>query len=29
MIKVFNADERVFTSNGDKILQPLKAIILI
>lgn len=28
MIKVFNADERVFTSNGDKILHPLKAVIL-
>ena len=28
MIKVFNADERVFTNNGEKILQPLKAVIL-
>lgn len=28
MIKVFNADEKVFTNNGEKILQPLKAIIL-
>ena len=28
MIKVFNADERVFTNNGEKILHPLKAIIL-
>jgi phage minor structural protein len=28
MIKVFNAHERVFTNNGDKILQPLKAVIL-
>lgn len=28
MIKVFNAEERVFTNNGDKILNPLKAIIL-
>ena len=28
MIKVFNANERVFTSNGDKILHPLKAVIL-
>ena len=28
MIKVFNADENVFTSNGDKILHPLKAVIL-
>ena len=27
MIKVFNANERVFTSNGDKILHPIKAII--
>lgn len=28
MIKVFNAHERVFTNNGEKILQPLKAVIL-
>lgn len=28
MIKVFNANERVFTNNGEKILQPIKAIIL-
>lgn len=28
MIKVFNANERVFTSNGEKILKPLKAVIL-
>lgn len=28
MIKVFNADERVFTRNGEKILKPLKAVIL-
>ncbi len=28
MIKVFNADERVFTNNGEKILNPLKAVIL-
>lgn len=28
MIKIFNADERVFTSNGDKILNPLKAVIV-
>lgn len=28
MIKVFNADERVFNNNGEKILQPLKAVIL-
>lgn len=28
MIKVFNANERVFTSNGDKILHPIKAVIL-
>ena len=28
MIKVFNANERVFTNNGDKILHPLKAVIL-
>lgn len=28
MIKVFNADERVFTNNGEKILKPLKAVIL-
>ena len=28
MIKVFNADERVFTNNGEKILHPLKAVIL-
>ena len=27
MIKVFNADERVFNNNGEKILQPLKAVI--
>ena len=27
MIKVFNADETIFTSNGEKILHPLKAII--
>lgn len=28
MIKVFNAEERVFTNNGVKILKPLKAVIL-
>ena len=28
MIKVFNANERIFTSNGDKILHPIKAVIL-
>ncbi len=28
MIKVFNADEKVFTNNGEKILHPLKAVIL-
>lgn len=28
MIKVFNAHETVFTNNGDKILHPLKAVIL-
>ena len=28
MIKVFNADEKIFTSNGDKIIHPLKAVIL-
>lgn len=28
MIKVFNADERVFTNNGEKILNPIKAVIL-
>lgn len=28
MIKVFNADERVFAGNGEKILKPLKAVIL-
>ena len=28
MIKVFNADERAFTNNGEKILKPLKAVIL-
>ena len=28
MIKVFDANERVFTSNGKKILKPLKAVIL-
>ena len=28
MIKVFNANERVFTNNGEKILHPLKAVIL-
>lgn len=28
MIKVFNADERVFTNNGEKILHPIKAVIL-
>lgn len=28
MIKVFNAEERVFTNNGEKILKPLKAVIL-
>lgn len=28
MIKVFNAYERVFTSNGEKIIQPRKAVIL-
>ncbi len=28
MIKVFNAYERVFTNNGEKILHPLKAVIL-
>lgn len=28
MIKVFNAEERVFTNNGEKILKPLKAVVL-
>lgn len=28
MIKVFNANERVFANNGDKILRPIKAVIL-
>lgn len=28
MIKVFNADERAFTNNGERILKPLKAVIL-
>lgn len=28
MIKVFNADDKVFTNNGEKVLQPLKAVIL-
>ena len=28
MIKIFNADEKVFTNNGEKILHPLKAVIL-
>lgn len=28
MIKVFNADEKSFTNNGEKILHPLKAVIL-
>lgn len=28
MIKVFNGNERVFTSNGEKILKPIKAVIL-
>lgn len=28
MIKVFNANEKVFTNNGEKILQPIKAVIL-
>ena len=28
MIKVFNAYERVFISNGEKIIQPRKAVIL-
>lgn len=28
MIKVFEAYERVFTSNGEKIIQPRKAVIL-
>lgn len=28
MVRVFNANERVFTNNGDKILHPLKAVIL-
>lgn len=28
MIKVFNGEERVFTNNGEKILKPLKAVIL-
>ena len=27
MIKVFNASDTSFASNGDKILQPLKAVI--
>lgn len=27
MIKVFNADAKVFTTNGEKILQPIKAVI--
>lgn len=28
MIKVFNADEKIFNNNGEKILKPLKAVIL-
>ena len=28
MIRVFNANERVFITNGEKILKPLKAVIL-
>lgn len=28
MIKVFNASEIIFTNNGEKILKPLKAVIL-
>ena len=28
MIRVFNANEKIFTSNGEKILRPLKAVIL-
>ena len=28
MIKVFNAEEKSFSSNGEKVLQPLKAVIL-
>lgn len=28
MIKIFNADERVFTNNGEKILHPIKAVVL-
>lgn len=28
MIRLFNADEKVFTNNGEKILKPLKAVIL-
>ena len=27
MIKVFNASDTSFSNNGDKILQPLKAVI--
>ena len=28
MIKVFKANERIFTSNGDKIIKPFKAVII-
>lgn len=28
MIRIFNADEKIFMNNGEKILQPLKAVIL-
>ena len=28
MIKIFNADERVFTNNCENILHPTKAVIL-
>lgn len=28
MIRVFNAEERAFSNNGEKILKPLKAVIL-
>ena len=28
MIKIFNADERVFTNNGEKILHSTKAVVL-
>lgn len=28
MIKLFKANERIFTSNGDKIIKPFKAVII-